>query len=293
MELIEFTGGPNTECDECPVYDYDDLTDYYWPALMGGVLKYSNSTLVDYVGYSAGGGVGIKSYEKYYPTGKQNAGKFINEAGQWESFDLPSDSVDHMALIAPMGSFNAIVPSPIEFCLQLHGDKVNNLIEGKPHVSFNDVARALAVVSGTQAAINIPGENGKDVICATIAAIVWDPQDSSKIAFNAWSNLTNDIIQNSNDPELGLSDIGDFMVIKGDAPILPFSDGVIPDGDLDEMYDNTNQDNEKYLARVDYAHQGLYNKNPVYNPLISKFINNKPFSQQEINNYLEEYVITA
>ena len=35
--LIEITGGPNTECANCPNYNFSELTDYYWPALISGV----------------------------------------------------------------------------------------------------------------------------------------------------------------------------------------------------------------------------------------------------------------
>ena len=52
LHLIELTGGETTECSTCPNYKYEDLTDYYWPALIGGVLKYSNQSKADYVGFS-------------------------------------------------------------------------------------------------------------------------------------------------------------------------------------------------------------------------------------------------
>ena len=55
--LIELTGGPGTECDNCPDYTYDDLTNKYWPALVGGVMKLTGKSQVAYVGHSNGGRV--------------------------------------------------------------------------------------------------------------------------------------------------------------------------------------------------------------------------------------------
>ncbi|MCK9595603.1 hypothetical protein M0R19_00230 [Candidatus Pacearchaeota archaeon] len=34
--VAEWHGGPNTECEGCPNYNMNDLTDYYFPALIGG-----------------------------------------------------------------------------------------------------------------------------------------------------------------------------------------------------------------------------------------------------------------
>src|SRR3989338_2803502 len=47
---IEITGGPGQDCDTCVNYKYEDLTDYYWPALISGVMEYSGKNKIDYVG---------------------------------------------------------------------------------------------------------------------------------------------------------------------------------------------------------------------------------------------------
>ncbi len=71
---IEITGGPGTECEECPDYTYEDLVDYYWPALVAGVQYYSGDVTVDYVGHSNGCRVALSSLSKYQESGKVDAG---------------------------------------------------------------------------------------------------------------------------------------------------------------------------------------------------------------------------
>ena len=46
--LTEITGGPNTECDTCKNYTYDDLVDDYWPASVAAALSLGNLTPVLY-----------------------------------------------------------------------------------------------------------------------------------------------------------------------------------------------------------------------------------------------------
>ena len=62
--LIEITGGPNTECDTCPDYTFDDLTDSYVPTLLNGVLDFTNKDKLQYVGFSNGCRATLSSLEK-------------------------------------------------------------------------------------------------------------------------------------------------------------------------------------------------------------------------------------
>jgi len=63
--LIEMYGGPTTECDTCPVYTFNDLRSYYWPALVAGVQHYSGQNNLAYVGYDLGCTVALESLENY------------------------------------------------------------------------------------------------------------------------------------------------------------------------------------------------------------------------------------
>lgn len=62
--LIEITGGPNTECDNCPNYNFSELTERYWPALINGILSFTGKEKVQYVGHSNGGELLLSHYQK-------------------------------------------------------------------------------------------------------------------------------------------------------------------------------------------------------------------------------------
>src|SRR3989338_8630029 len=130
--LIEYSGGPNTECAACPNYRYGDLIDYYWPALVGGVLKYSNQNKVDYVGYSSGAGLGLKSYEKYYQGTSNTMGYYLNSSGQWVNFSLPANFVEQMVLIAPMAAFNC--SARFSSMVERYGNETNQALNGQTHL---------------------------------------------------------------------------------------------------------------------------------------------------------------
>ena len=101
---IEMTGVPNTDCDDCPNYNYDDLQTYYWPALIAGVIEYSNKTKVDYVGHSNGCRAALSSLNIYY-NGDDNVGYYDN-SGSWVSMNLPSQPVDTFVGVACPGTLN-------------------------------------------------------------------------------------------------------------------------------------------------------------------------------------------
>ncbi len=93
--LIEMTGGPYTECATCPDYSYEDLTEFYWPALVGGVMFYSGENQINYVGHSNGCRVGL-SYLNSYTDGKTEAGYvFDSQTGLYDTLvDVPPQPVD-------------------------------------------------------------------------------------------------------------------------------------------------------------------------------------------------------
>ncbi|MBS3131691.1 hypothetical protein J4212_04630 [Candidatus Woesearchaeota archaeon] len=70
---IEMNGGENTECLTCYDYTYQDQVDYFWPALIGGVMKYSNKDQVNYIAHSNGCRVALNSLYKYN-NGMDNVG---------------------------------------------------------------------------------------------------------------------------------------------------------------------------------------------------------------------------
>lgn len=92
---IEMTGGPETECDNCPDYTYDDLVDYYWPALIAGIMNYTGKEKIDYVAHSNGCRVALSSLNKYSKYGKSQAGYvFDYDTGGYLPTSLNATAVD-------------------------------------------------------------------------------------------------------------------------------------------------------------------------------------------------------
>src|SRR3989338_3862414 len=103
---IEIIGSPTTECSTCPDYTYNDLVDYYWPALVAGVEKYSGQNIIDYVGHSGGCRVALDSL-KNWSAGKNNAGYYFDTTtGTYVLTDLASSPMDIFVGVACPGIFN-------------------------------------------------------------------------------------------------------------------------------------------------------------------------------------------
>ena len=78
-----------------PNYSYNNTRDYYWPALVAGVQKYSGKNSLQYVGHSNGCGVALASLNSYSASGKNNAGYYFDaDMGHYLLTDLSSNPVD-------------------------------------------------------------------------------------------------------------------------------------------------------------------------------------------------------
>lgn len=62
--LIEITGGPGQDCENCVNYNFDDLTDDYYPALIAKVKSDSGQSKLQYVGFSNGCRTALSSLQK-------------------------------------------------------------------------------------------------------------------------------------------------------------------------------------------------------------------------------------
>ena len=62
--LIEITGGPSQDCDDCIDYTFYNLTDIFVPALLNGVLNFTNKDKIQYVGFSNGCRAALDSLER-------------------------------------------------------------------------------------------------------------------------------------------------------------------------------------------------------------------------------------
>ena len=62
--LIEITGGPSQDCDDCIDYTFYNLTDIFVPALLNGVLDFTGKSNLQYVGFSNGCRAALDSLER-------------------------------------------------------------------------------------------------------------------------------------------------------------------------------------------------------------------------------------
>lgn len=62
--LIEITGGPGQDCDDCIDYSFYNLTDIFVPALLNGVLNFTGKSNLQYVGFSNGCRSALDSLER-------------------------------------------------------------------------------------------------------------------------------------------------------------------------------------------------------------------------------------
>ena len=106
---IEMNGGENTECSTCPDYTYQDQVDYFWPALVAGVMNYSGKSQVNYIGHSNGCRVALSSLNSY-SDGKNNVGTAFNtESGQYDiNLNLPDKPIDRFFGVACPTTLNDI-----------------------------------------------------------------------------------------------------------------------------------------------------------------------------------------
>ncbi|NQZ85405.1 MAG: S8 family serine peptidase, partial [Nanoarchaeales archaeon] len=140
--LLELTGGPETECDSCPDYTFDDVAQKYFPASLAGVLKYSGKDKVNYVGHSNGGRSALAGLNIFSKTGLDKAGEVLNyETGIWEDVGLP---------IKPVSKFFGIgVPSVLNdetaftYLNSNYGNKVSNLIRNRKHLELSEYGSQL------------------------------------------------------------------------------------------------------------------------------------------------------
>jgi hypothetical protein len=134
---IEMTGGPQIECSDCPDYTYQDLVDYFWPALVAGAMEYSGKNKVDYVGHSNGCRVALSSLNSY-SNGKNNAGYVFNsQTGQYDTLvDLPNLPVNKFFGIGCPGTLN----DDTEFTklARINGNSAMQKLSNKQHMTLGN-----------------------------------------------------------------------------------------------------------------------------------------------------------
>ncbi|MBI2658471.1 hypothetical protein HYX08_07300 [Candidatus Woesearchaeota archaeon] len=257
--LIEYTGGPNTECSTCPNYDYNTLKTYYWPALLGGVLKYSNKNSVDYVGYSLGGGLALDSYTQYYQGTSNTIGYYLNDSGNWTTFNLSANFVDHMVLLAPMGTFNGT--TRFTAIIDRHGNQTKSALSQYNHISQKNISDSINKVC-----------KWYEIDCKLLHLVT---QSDGVVSYNLWIDIQNRVI-NKSDSNPSLTSINKLLLVR--SRLGGFSDdGVIPDTDIQSIYQNSNS-TKKYKAAIVDIHASMADFPGTYY-LISAFLNDVTYSR--------------
>jgi hypothetical protein len=255
--LIEITGGPNTECDTCPNYDYDDLKTYYWPALISGVEAYTGENQIDYVGFSNGCRVALSSLEDYQNYGKNNAGYYVNSEGEWELTDLSADVVDTFVGVGCPGAFEG--DSLLGGCIIEYGDEVLDYFDGINHINQDELARALSTIAPMY-----------DLKCHYLTYFL---NSENKISYELTANYF-DWIKSDLDSQPGNGlDFNNFYMHYGDqCLILPGENDCIVTGE-DEL--------------AIYAHIEVTGSNDIFNyPLMHNSLADYNFIQYRIKEEL-------
>ena len=249
--LAEITGGPGTECEECPNYDFDDLTDKYWPAIIAGVQAYTGQTKVQYVGFSNGARTALSSLDKWNNVGIENAG-FYWDGSDWTSVSLPSNPVDTLVAVGAPGAFegDSLGKSLVSNYAQT---AISNAEEAQlAHVSFN---KLLGSIVGAQSLFS-------DTI--------------ETISLNLFKDYFN-WMSSDQDTQPGNFNINKFAAIRGYLGESESSDGIVTKNDMDSIYENVQSDDKHYF-RVLGAHSILsFVDKSVTKDIITRKLNGEEF----------------
>ncbi|MBI2660488.1 hypothetical protein HYX07_04970 [Candidatus Woesearchaeota archaeon] len=114
--LIEITGGPFQDCDDCIDYTFYNLTDIFVPALLNGVLDFTNKDKLQYVGFSNGCRSALDSLERgKFDSSKVETFVAVGCPGAFEGFDLGASGI------------------------KLIDDKINRNIENRKHIGITEM----------------------------------------------------------------------------------------------------------------------------------------------------------
>ena len=282
--LIELTGGPTQDCDTCPNYKYEDLVDYYWPALIAGVEQYSGQNKLDYVGFSNGCRVGLDSL-KNWSSGKNGAGHCFNsQTGLYDiDCDLAANAVDAFVAVGCPGAFDG--HSSFLYHLNRSADELKNKLSGDSHIS------------GAELGSNLRKTKNCDSIQCISASFSLESLGDFAISFNLADKYLN-FIQSTTDLQPGANlNINRFLIFNGKTSesISDLYDPITNNGPLrniehdlmvstqdgDSIYSNI-QANKKYHFESFGIHGGpsflhLADKD-LTKRILKRFLNNQTFS---------------
>ncbi|MBW2975959.1 alpha/beta hydrolase, partial [Candidatus Woesearchaeota archaeon] len=237
--LIEITGGHYTECDECINYNYIDLVDDFWPALIAAVEEYTGNNKIQYVAHSNGCRTALDSLTNWSSTGKNNVGT-ITKDGNTVTISLSADPIDTFVGVACPGNFSEL--SYFTEKVKNKGAKAidNFKNKNKNHLNFRDLKEEI---------LDIPFIGGREQISLNLFK-----------QYVEWINLTTD-----EQPGKNLF-IDYFTLIYGTDGLFFAGDNdfIVPITDEVSIYNQINSSN-KYLQSVHTWHIGMTKNDKVKN----------------------------
>jgi|GEM_PF-1826977 len=255
--LIEITGGPGQDCDTCPNYNFSDLTDNYWPALINGVLNFTGKEKIQYVGHSNGGRVAIVSLAN----GKVNTNKIDTLIG----VAVPSAFEGYSTFGDYFGSY---------------GGEIMNDLSDKNHVTMTEIGNKLR----RSCLANF------EFSCTILTLGL---KSESKMSFNMDKQYYLWII-NTTDEQIGKNlQLDNFYLIqgwvrdnryKGNEYVNISHDYIVTGQDQDAIFNNIISSNKKHY-KVWGAHTAGWSSVSVPDGDFTKSIIKDALNKKSLNNY--------
>ncbi len=254
--LIEITGGAGQDCPTCPNYNYNDLVDYYWPALITGVQNYTGQKTLDYVGFSNGCRVGLDAV-KNWSSGKSNAGYvFDSTTGTYISSNLGSNAVNTFIGLGCPGAFNGT--SLFADCGIEHGIQILDNFEndGVNHVTLREYSPRLIERSGRFSSCGLLGtfmqRGGEGPISTNLGRFYID------------------IAQSIQDKQPGSLNVSKFFIIYGTNGYGFDNDNdyVVTSNDAQSIFSNV-VSNDKNITHFHLRHVDLVDNGQVQGDIMS------------------------
>ncbi|PLW80677.1 hypothetical protein C0585_01400 [Candidatus Woesearchaeota archaeon] len=239
--MIELTGGPGQDCDDCINYDFDDLTDTFFPAMIGSIQNLKNNSNIIYIGHSNGARTAIGSLEKYENTGKEVG--IVKIDNQTVNISMAKKPIKTLVAAGVPGSFEGQEIYPVYTLIKNTGINTINYLSNK-----NKTHTTIIEIIGSLLYQNIN-------------------KNTSKISLNLWNNYF-DFINSSVDKQIGNISLHNFLIIKGTALIT--NDGIVTTQDEDEIYEKVNSTNKR-MEEVFTIHVGMQENKKIQN-YIREFI---------------------
>lgn len=259
--MIEITGGPYTECADCINYDFEDLTDSFWPTLIGSVTYLVNGSKINYVGHSNGGRTAISSLEKWNEVGITDVG-YLNVSGEWVRVSMPIEPVDMLIGVGVPGAFEGKDLGP--YTVEIFGDNILNKVNNfnLTHFTISD-----AILTGLFNKFQTQKDLNKSISVELFAN------------YYKWIDL-------SNDPQPGENlNLQKLVIIQGS--LFEESDGIVTTVDENKIYENINTNKSKYYFNTKMMHFYM-SSHPNIKSIIERSIENKKYTIYQKTFNLEE-----